>query len=749
MGRLLPFELQKVWCSRSFVLLTCALLAVNTFFLWYTSLGGEGEPQLSAYKSFQAYTAGMSEAEKKACVEEYKQTMDGIAHVCNILALQNNEMGSFFAVEERRTHPGLYESGEYLRYTDSPEREEAFANELYREVQKVAGYEDFLKSVQESRNVLAGISIFAVQEEEDFSFRNIEKSAADYEGLTSEGVRWTPAKPVVSALESPLTDILLILSTVLFTGSLILEEKQKGLILITHSTRYGLDHSILARLLALLIHCLSMPVVFYGVNCLYFGLRAGWCDMTARLQSLAPCLESSLPVTIGEYLLLSVLTKGLVLFGAAAMLTAVCIFSGNMVVPYFTEAAFWTASWALYEWIPGASGWSPLKAFNLYGALRTEKLYGAYCNLNLWGHPFSRAVLSWLGVGAAVLGGMVLSFAAFRQGRRLQIFRERKRLSFRFRPYTCLFRYETYKILIAGHGLVILLAFGVLTGYYELTRTYNPSVQEQYYQDLMLQLEGEQTDDKRLLIVAEEARYREAFAELERIEEAVDSGMLDQETGRSMKTKWQGITAFYSAFQRAEQQHRFADEHGESCIYDTGYLYLLGVRGEDGLNVFLLVTLGIILAFSHVISVEYQTGAGAIIYATARGKGSITAHKVGVCLLAAVIFLILPFVCRMFSVSAAFPIRGLFLEARSIPFYRGWLPGIPAVVLLLAKLFVQMLSGVFLTLVVLVFSARCRNHIRALFVSFLVLCVPVMLTVLGFDFMRWFSLYPLYSWYLG
>ena len=55
-----------------------------------------------------------------------------------------------------------------------------------------------------------------------------------------DGIRWTPAKPVVSALESPLTDILLILSTVLFTGSLVLEEKQKALILVTRSTKYGL-----------------------------------------------------------------------------------------------------------------------------------------------------------------------------------------------------------------------------------------------------------------------------------------------------------------------------------------------------------------------------------------------------------------------------------------------------------------------------------------------------------------------------
>lgn len=752
MRRLIPFELQKIWCRRSFLLLTCVLLAINVFFLWYTNLGGDGEPKLSSYKKFQAQTGKMSEAQKKAYVEEYRQTIEGVIHVRNVLALQNSEMGALFVEEERREHPGvfeayydLFESGEYLRYTDSLELEGTFANRLYEETEKVSGYGDYLKSVQDSRSILEEISIFGAGKADDFSTRNIQKSAADYAGLTMDGIRWTPAKPVVSALESPLTDILLILSTVLFTGSLVLEEKQKALILVTRSTKYGLGHSILAKLLALLIHCLAIPAVFYGVNCLFFGLTAGWCDMTARLQSLAPYLESNLSISIWGYLLLSVITKGIVLFGAAAMLTAVCILSENMVLPYFVGAAYWTASWALYQFIPGASGWSPLKSVNLYGALRCEKLYGAYCNLNLWGHPFSRASLSWIGAVLAVFGGIAFSFIFYRRGRRLHISQGLKRRPFCYHPHSCLLRHEGYKILITNHALVILLAFSGLIGYYEFTHTYTPSVQEQYYQDIMLRLEGKQTDEKNALIAAETARYREAFAEIDRIEEAVASGELDEETGRTIKSKWQSVTAFYPAFQRVEQQHQFVSEHGGDYIYDTGYLYLLGVRGEGGRNVFLLVTLGIVLAFSHVISMEYQSGAWAILYATAKGKRGILARKMGVCLLSAAIFLTLPLVCRFISVSAVFPIRGLFIGAGNIPLYRGWPLQIPAIVLILVKLLAQIFCGAVLAFAVLFFSGRCRNHAQAIFLGFLVLCVPVILTVLGFDFMQWLSLYPLYS----
>lgn len=756
MCRLIRFELQKVWCRRSFLLSVCALLILNIFFLWYTNLGGEGTPELYSYKRFQSDTAEMSETEKKEYIENLKQTVDGVSFVRSILSMQNSEMGAFFAEQEMKEHPGvfeayydLYESGEYLHYTDSLESESVFINELYAEEVKVSMYDAYLRSVQENKNVLGGISIFGAQDGNNFSSRNIQKSAADYSNLKVEGIRWTPSKTIVSAMESAWTDILLILSVFLFTGSLITEEKQKGIFYITRSTKYGISHSIISKLSALLIHCLVSSGLFFGMNYLFFGFSAGWCDVTAKLQSLAPYMESNLSIRISGYLVLSVFTKGLVLFGAGAVLTAVCILSENMVPPYLFGLALWSVSWALYRFVPAASGLSIAKYINLFGALRTENLYGAYLNLDIGGYPVSRAVLSWIATGVVILSGIVLSYVFFLKGKNLQIKRRTKRLSFRFRPHSSLFRHETYKILITDRALVILLVFCVLIGYQELTRTYAPSVQEQYYRDIMLRLEGKQTGEKIDLIESEAARYREAFEEIDRIDAAVASGELDEEAGKAMKIKWNGIIAFYPAFQRVEQQHRLVSEKGGNYIYDTGYLYLLGVMGDGALNDFLLVTMGIILAFSHVISMEYQNGAWGILYATEKGKRGIMKRKVEVCILTTAIFLTLPFVCRFVSVTAVFPVRGLFFAAGSIPFFQNWPSYIPAVGLILLKLILQMTSGFILTTVMLLISGWRKNHVQAIFFGLLILCVPILLTVLGFEFAQWFSLYPLYSYCLG
>ncbi|MDE5590762.1 MAG: hypothetical protein K2J60_16750 [Acetatifactor sp.] len=166
--------------------------------------------------------------------------------------------------------------------------------------------------------------------------------------------------------------------------------------------------------------------------------------------------------------------------------------------------------------------------------------------------------------------------------------------------------------------------------------------------------------------------------------------------------------------------------------------------GDNELNDFLLLTTGIILAFSNVVSMEYQYGVWGILCATAKGKREIMTRKIAVCILSTAIFLTLPLICRYVSVSSVFPVHGLFFAAGSIPFYQDWPSYIPAAGLILLKLIRQMISGFILTTVILVFSGWRKNHVQVIFFGLLILCAPIILTVLGFDFAQWFSLYPLY-----
>lgn len=243
-----------------------------------------------------------------------------------------------------------------LWYINTPElkgtTEENYIDELYEEQQKVAGYKEYLRSVQESKDNLSSISIFKKQGQNDYAARNIEKSAKDYSGLSGKNIRWMPSKSLKISMESVWTDLLLILSVLLFSGNLIFAEKDKKLFYITRSTKNGRLQSGIAKIAALFVHCTIITILFYGMNLIYAEITIGFGDLTADIQSVAIYMESNLQISILEYIIYSVLTKGFVFFATGTVIMAFCIFADRIVLPYVAAFLLYGISYIAYLTIP-------------------------------------------------------------------------------------------------------------------------------------------------------------------------------------------------------------------------------------------------------------------------------------------------------------------------------------------------------------------------------------------------------------
>ena len=720
MHQLVRFEWMKIIGKRSFILAVSALFLLNIFLLWYTNLPDEEAPDLAAYKAFQQQIVHMTEEEKGEYLTGLKERLDGVSF-------------------------NIYQSGDYLELDDSFWQEKALINAIYAEWQKVSGYDAYLQSVQQAKDTLSGISIFGGQDENTFSARNIQRSAEDYASLTSGKIRWMPEKAVTQSMESTWTDLLLLLSVFLYVGNLILEEKEKKLFFVIRSAKRGIYPSILSKLLSLLIYSLAMAFLLYGSNLVFFNQAVGLGDLSARIQSMASYMESSLPISIFQYILLSIFTKGLVLFGIGTILTALSVAADNLFLPYLTGLLLYGGSLILYALLPSVGVGSIFKYSNLAGFLKTENLYGAYLNFDMFGHPVSRLTLSWILIALLIGIGTATSVLFFAYGENFEL---KKRLSihFPFRPHGNRFRHEGYKILITNKALIILLLFSVLIGYRNISHSYNPSVQEQYYRELMQQLEGELTEEKEEIIQTEQTRYDEAFANIEKVDQLIQKGKLDQMAGESLKMQWYPVTAFYPSFERVLQQYERISDRGGNFLYDTGYLYLFGTRNNDFLIDLLMLSLGVILSFCNAISMEYQSGTWPELCATKTGKGKILLRKALVCVIAAAMFTSIPILCRALSISAAFPLHGLGSSIRDIPCYQDFAFPVPVIAFLAMFVFSQVLSLAAVTLAVLGLSYWRKSHIQALFFGLLIFAVPLVLTLLGFSFAQWFSVYPIYGW---
>ena len=81
----------------------------------------------------------------------------------------------------------------------------------------------------------------------------------------------------------------------------------------------------------------------------------------------------------------------------------------------------------------------------------------------------------------------------------------------------------------------------------------------------------------------------------------------------------------------------------------------------------------------------------------------------------------------------------------SIPGYAVGNP-LPLAFFILLAVLTQMVAVGLVALVVLAFSRWQKSQLQGLFFSLLVLALPLALTLMGWSFAKWCSVYPLYAW---
>lgn len=733
MLRLIYYEFIKIWHKRGFLISICVLLCSNIFLLWYVNASNEEKVPLSAYKSFQKQIEHMTEVEKYEYVSQLKETIDGVSFVQEVLNLEKlqNEMGNTLVEQAISANPGvfetyheIYQNESYLNFTDTFWQEKEFIDMIYAEQQKVADYEKYLASIQENADTLHGISIFETKEKESFAWRNIEKSEKDYADLSSENICWWPSKVFSIALETIWTDLLLILSVFLFVGNVILEEKEKKLFYIIRSTKNGYLQTIVSKMIAFFLHCTIITMLLYGENLLFAEITVGFGDFMAQIQSISTYMESNLPICIGAYVIVSILTKIMFLFAIGTILTTLCIYADTFFLPYLVAVITYGISYVLYVRIPVGETSSLFKYINGIGLLKTENLYGSYFNFNIFGYPISRLLFSWEVMIACIWIGVGLSILLYLYGEKFELKKIQLNIQKKYGVHGSLLRHEAYKILIVNGAAAIMLIFGCFIGIRIMNQEYHPSVQEQYYQELMFQLEGELTEEKEALILSEQERYEKAFSEIERIEAFVSNGEMDAHTGDDLKAKWYAVTFFYPSFERVLMQYERIREKGGMFVYDTGYLYLFGKKNDDYLVDFLLYTLCIIIAFSNTIVMEYQKGMWYLLCATQKGKWRVLWNKALICMTAVMGFSVIPFICRGVNVSSVYPLHELGALITDIPAFSNVPWSVPIWGFMLILILSQMVFFIAIVLIVLAISYWRKNHMQSIFFSLLILVVP-------------------------
>jgi len=107
---------------------------------------------------------------------------------------------------------------------------------------------------------------------------------------------------------------------------------------------------------------------------------------------------------------------------------------------------------------------------------------------------------------------------------------------------------------------------------------------------------------------------------------------------------------------------------------------------------------------------------------------------------------LIPILCSLYRISTVYPMHSLGAAIRDIPHFNGFALPMPILCFILLFAFSQILSVILVALLTMAISLWRKNQAQTVFFALLVLAIPMLLKLLGFEIAKWFSLYPLYGW---
>ena len=464
---LLTAELRKVWGNRVFPMLLAVLVAANLLLLWMGTRPTANQPPAAAYHAVGADVAALGsdmaakgdflhgkldEAESLLNLENYYRNLA----YGNSVYLQHyrEENATLFDQYEQ-----MYLDKSYTLYTDSLTMEYRLFAQLVNEYDTVAGYTDFLDSVQTKANQLAGISIFQ-NDETGYDLKNIEVTAAVYADLGETAIDYYPQKGLYTAISYAFTDLILLASMLVLALLLVRQERDSGLLSLVRSLPGGRLQTALAKLGAFALSLLAVLALLYGVNLAYCAATFGLGPLTRTIQSVPALMRCTMQITVGQYLFRFLLAKwaGAFVMGLWVMLAA--LVARRAAAGWATALAGPLVMFGIRAAIPATSRLNVIKYANLASLLQTNELLGNYRNLYWFGSPIGLPLVEWT---AAVVYGGVLGFGFCWVFARAQLLSAAKRgflLGLRHKTHaTSIYKEEARKLLLLNGAALVLAAF--------------------------------------------------------------------------------------------------------------------------------------------------------------------------------------------------------------------------------------------------------------------------------------------------
>ena len=738
-------ELRKVWGGRVFPVLLAILASANLLLLWMGTRPTATQPPASAYRAVGAELNGKSMEEKGTYLREKCEEIESLVKIGEYY--RELAYGDYGLTQFRQDNAAMFDAYEqeykdksYTLFTDNLNTEYRLFSQLQNEYNTVAGYGDFLQSVQTKATQLSGISIFQ-NDRTGYDLKNIERTAQVYAGLTETPIDYFPQKGLYTAISYAFTDLILLASMLLLALILVRQERDSGLLSLVRSLPGGRLKTALAKLAAFAASLWVVLTVLYGVNLAYCSASFGLGSLNRTIQSVPALMRCTMQITVGQYLFRFLLAKwaGAFVMGLWVMLAA--LIAKRAAAGWVGALALPLAMYGIRAAIPATSHWNVIKYANMVSLLQTNELLGNYRNLFWFGSPVSLPLVEWL--TAAVLGGGLFAgfCAVFAKAQLLPTAKRSLILAFSHTTRaTSVPREEGRKLLLMNGAAVFLAAFLAFGIYQGITSESYLDADEIYYAYYMKHISGPwRTESYNWL-----TEQGKEFAPMLEVQRRVIGGELSSDALLAYNSLQQKYTVYQQIVQ-FNIQYYLKQNPGAWPVYETGYRKLFGFTGTADVQDTLLAGLLCALCFCGLFAMERKGGMDEILAATPLGRKYTAKAKLRQSTLVAAVIAFGTVLPHLWQILRDYGLPALLAPAMSISELQAVPKCITLSDLLLFWLLCRFAACLCMSRITLWLGQKLGNLLPALFISAVAYCLPALLSLSGMkNGIEWLGFYPLF-----
>jgi len=608
----------------------------------------------------------------------------------------------------------------------------------------------FLDRIDREADRLLGSAIFG-SDPDSFSSRNIAKTQQDFSKMRGTETHFDVNTGIKILFDSPSADLIMILLIITIVIALITDEKDKRLFLLIKATPNGHIHTIIAKLITTAICVVGVSGLLFLSGLIFAEITYGLGDIQRSIQSVPELMGSTLNISVAGFILLQFTAKTAGLLCIAILIILIAIYVKHSIIMISATTLIAIGN-VLLSAIPVNSFWNTLRFLNLYSLILPHRIYGNYFNLNVFGTPV-RLIPVFIIFTIIMFTALVLAVClSFVKKRGLEtstdLFKIRKMQILPSKLHTSWKYFELKKLAFVNKALLILVLFGVIQGYTIFTAK-EPlfSFEHDYVRNALHQLQGELTEEKETIILAEKAKYDHAQSEIERLTEAFFNDEIDIMEFFEEADEHNEVMRILQGFLIVYERYEYVrDNENAQFLYDFGYAKLFGLRDPDsGLNAGMQVITVLLLCLCGVFSIEYRTGMYKVLNSTIYGHSNTVRFKLLLSTSLTAIAFALASLPELIYIGQAYGYAGISLPLASIyPSSTGQIPAFlgnsPIWSYLALMLTLRFMVFIGISFIISALSLKTGNNVYAALAGAGIMLLPLFLHLFGFDLLNAVSL---------